>query len=289
MSERTSVEVDGRRLTLSNLDKVLYPATGFTKAQVIDYYARIAEAILPHLDGRGITLRRYPDGVDGGSFFEKRCPSHRPGWVATAPGPGDARHPIRYCLIAERPALVWCANLAALELHAPMAKASDPNQPTMVVFDLDPGEPAGLAACAQVAIDIAEVLADLELRAYPKTSGSKGLQLYLPLNCAHTHEHAASFARAVAQLLERRQPGQVTSTMAARPVGGRSSWTGARTRTTRPPWPRTPSGADRGPPSPPRCAGMRSSPSLQAGPSTSRRWRCWNGLQKSATCSLPRS
>lgn len=219
MSERTTVEVDGRQLTLSNLGKVLYPQVGFTKGQVIDYYARIAEVMLPHLAGRGITLRRYPDGVDGESFFEKRCPSHRPPWVETVPGPGDARHPVRYCLIADRPSLVWSANLAALELHAPMARAAEPDQPTMVVFDLDPGAPAGQEACARVALDIAEVLAGLDLRSYPKTSGAKGLQLYLPLDPGHTHDQAASFARAVAQLLERRQPARVTSTMAraARP------------------------------------------------------------------------
>jgi bifunctional non-homologous end joining protein LigD len=207
------VEIDGRRLPLSNLDKVLYPATGTTKAEVIDYYARIAPVMVGHLDDRGVTLRRYPNGVDAGSFFEKRCPGHRPPWVGTRRGPGDRNGDIDYCCLDSTPALVWAANMAALEIHAPMAR-SDIETPTMVVFDLDPGEPAAIEQCADVALDIRHVLDGFGLVGVPKTSGSKGLQVYVPLNTAGpTHETAAAFALAVAELLERARPDDVTSNM----------------------------------------------------------------------------
>lgn len=208
------VEIEGRTLSISNLDKVLYPAVGFTKAQVIDYYVRIAPVMLTHVGDRGVTLRRFPNGVDGQSFYEKRCPGHRPDWVATALGPGDRGGPIGYCVLDSVAAIVWAANLAALELHAPMARAHDPESPTLVVFDLDPGGPAGMSQCCEVALDIREVLDAVGLQSWAKTSGSKGLQLYVPLNCAHTHDHASEFARAVAQLLERRHPKRITSEMA---------------------------------------------------------------------------
>jgi bifunctional non-homologous end joining protein LigD len=207
------VEIDGRVLRLSNLDKVLYPEVGTTKAEVIDYYARIAPVMVPHLEDRGVTLRRFPDGVDGGSFFEKRCPSHRPDWVPTVLGPGDRRGGIDYCCLDSRPALVWAANMAALEIHAPMARGDDIESPTMCVFDLDPGAPAGLRECADVALDIRLVLERFDLVGLPKTSGGKGLQLYVPLNTAHSHEDCSSFALAVAQLLERARPEAVTSVM----------------------------------------------------------------------------
>jgi hypothetical protein len=166
--ERVTVEVDGEKLSLSNLDKVLYPDVGFTKGQVIDYYARIADTMLPHLESRGVTLRRYPNGVDAQSFFEKRCASHRPDFVGTALGPGDRRGGIHYCVLDNKPALVWAANMAALEIHAPMARAPDIESPTMVVFDLDPGEPATIVECAQVALDIRDVLDHLELESYAR-------------------------------------------------------------------------------------------------------------------------
>jgi bifunctional non-homologous end joining protein LigD len=209
----TTVDVGGRQLTLSNLDKVLYPETGFTKGAVIDYLARIAPVLVHHLAGRAVTLRRYPDGVEGESFFEKRCPSHRPDWVVTALGPGDRRGGIHYCVLDEAAALVWAGNLAALEIHAPMARAVDLDAPTAVVFDLDPGAPADVVDCCRVALQIRDLVGDLGLALWPKTSGSKGLQLYLPLNAPHTHEHASSFALAVAQLLEQRDPTRVTSVM----------------------------------------------------------------------------
>jgi bifunctional non-homologous end joining protein LigD len=201
----TQIEVEGRRLGLSNLDKVLYPATGFTKGEVIDYYARIAPVLLTHIGDRGITMRRFPNGVDAGSFFEKRCPSHRPEWVGTALGPGDHSGSIGYCVLDSAAAVVWAANLAALEIHAPMARAGDMDAPEMVVFDLDPGEGAGMVECAEVGLLIRDVLDGIDLRCFPKTSGSKGLQLYVPLNAgaAHTHDQTGAFALAVAQAIER--------------------------------------------------------------------------------------
>jgi bifunctional non-homologous end joining protein LigD len=209
----STVEVEGHRLTLSNLTKVLYPATGTTKAEVIDYYARVAPVMVPHLEDRGVTLRRFPDGVEGGSFFEKRCPGHRPRWMRTISGPGDRTGPIGYCCLDSAAALVWAANMAALEIHAPMAR-SDIETPTMVVFDLDPGEPADIVSCADVALDIRHVLDGLGLLGLPKTSGSKGMQVYVPLNTPGvTHEAASGFAQAIAQLLERARPGDVVSNM----------------------------------------------------------------------------
>jgi bifunctional non-homologous end joining protein LigD len=208
-----TVEVEGKRLKLSNLDKVLYPETGTTKGEVIDYYARIAPVMVPHLEGRGVTLRRFPDGVDGGSFYEKRCPSHHPEWLPTVLGPGDRKGGIDYCCLDSRPALVWAANMAALEIHAPMARGEDIDAPLMCVFDLDPGAPAALRECAEVALDIRHVLDELGLQGSVKTSGSKGMQLYLPLNTPHTHEECSTFAQALAQLLQKAHPDAVTSVM----------------------------------------------------------------------------
>ena len=212
--ERVSVAVGERVLSLSNLDKVLYPEVGFTKSQVIDYYARIASAMVPHVTGRCITLRRWPNGVEGESFFEKRCPEHRPGWIETGVGPGDRRGGIDYCRLEEPAALVWTANLAALELHSPMARHTDIESPTMVVFDLDPGEPATIVDCCRVALDLREVLESVGLVSVAKTSGSKGLQVYVPLNSVHTHDHASRFALAAGQVLARRDPDRVLVEMA---------------------------------------------------------------------------
>jgi bifunctional non-homologous end joining protein LigD len=212
VAQPTAVEVDGRTLRLSNLDKVLYPEAGTTKAEVIDYYARIAPTMVPHLADRGVTLRRFPDGVDGGSFFEKRCPQHRPEWMGTVLGPGDRNGNIHYCCLDSAPALVWAANMAALEIHAPMAR-SDIETPTMCVFDLDPGDGTTIVECADVALDVRHVLDGFGLAGFAKTSGSKGMQVYVPLNTPHTHEQASAFALAVAQLLERAHPDHVLSNM----------------------------------------------------------------------------
>jgi bifunctional non-homologous end joining protein LigD len=202
----TIVDVDGHQLKLSNLDKVLYPEVGFTKAQIVEYYARIAPTMLRHLGDRCVTLRRYPNGVDADSFFEKRCPKHRPEWVPVAPGPGDKGGAIEYCVLDSPASLVWAANLAALELHTPMARATDIESPTMVVFDLDPGAPAAMRECAEIGLLVRDTLAGLGLTSLAKTSGSKGLQVYLPLNTPHEHDHTRSFSLAVAQVIEKHQP-----------------------------------------------------------------------------------
>ena len=212
--ERVHVEIDGHRLSVSNLDKVLYPVVGFTKAQIIDYYVRVAPVMLPHIEDRGITLRRWPNGVTEQSFFEKRCPSHRPGWVGTCLGPGDRRGGIEYCRLDSVAALAWTANLAALEIHAPMARCGQVDSPSMLVFDLDPGDPATIVECCQVALEIHDVLDTIGLAAFPKTSGSKGMQLYVPLNTPHEHNHCSDFALALAQLLEQKLPNLVLSNMA---------------------------------------------------------------------------
>lgn len=214
MTSSVEVEIDGRRLSLSNLDKALYPS-GFTKAQVIDYMAKVAPVAIPHLTGRALTFRRYPDGSDTDGFFEKRCPGHRPPWVDVALGPGDRQGGIEYCRIDETAALVWAANMAALELHAPMALADDLDVPRSLVFDFDPGAPAAIRECCEIAVAARAVLDSVGLAGWCKTSGSKGLQMYVPLNSPDaTHDGAADFALAVGQVLERQLPGRVTTVMA---------------------------------------------------------------------------
>jgi bifunctional non-homologous end joining protein LigD len=208
--ERVEVEVEGRRLRLSNLDKVMYPAVGFTKGQVIDYYTRIAPVLLPYLRGRPLTLKRYPDGVEGHFFYEKQCPSHRPDWVATAPI-RTGRKTIDFCLANDLPTLVWAANLADLELHTSLSAAEAIERPTTMVFDLDPGEPAGLAECAEVALALHELLDRVSLRSCVKTSGSKGLQVYVPLNTPVSYDETKPFAHAIARHLEGERPGLVVS------------------------------------------------------------------------------
>ena len=200
------VEIEGHELKLSNLDKVLYPEAHFTKAEVLDYYARIAPVLLPHLGDRFLTLKRYPDGVDTEPFYEKNCPSFRPDWMST-----NDMDDVRFCRVDSTAALMWVANLAALELHTSMARNVDADTPTMVVFDLDPGPPAGLLECLDVGLWIRQVLGDLGLECVVKTSGSKGLQLYLPLNTPATHEEASTFSRTIAQLLEQSDPSKVVS------------------------------------------------------------------------------
>jgi bifunctional non-homologous end joining protein LigD len=208
------VRVGDRELKVSNLDKVLYPQTGTTKGNVIDYYARIAPVMLAHTSGRCVTLKRFPNGVDEKGFFEKRCPAHRPEWIPALAGPGDRNGTIGYCQFEEPAALVWAANMAALELHLPMARAADLDTPLMMVFDFDPGEPATIVECCAVALGVREVLDSVGLAAWPKTSGSKGLQVYVPLHTSCTHEAAADFALAVGQVLEKQQPSKVTTVMA---------------------------------------------------------------------------
>jgi bifunctional non-homologous end joining protein LigD len=216
VAKRTTegVEIEGRRLELSNLDKVLYPETGFTKAQLIDYYVRVAPVLLPHLKGRPLTMKRYPNGVSGPFFYEKNCPSHRPEWVKTAPvwSEGNNRW-MDYCLVEDLPTLVWAANLADIELHTSLSLAKKIEQPTYIVFDFDPGPPATIVHCCQVGIWIKDVFDKLSLESFAKTSGSKGLQIYVPLNTAVTYERTKPFAKTLAQMLERSHPTEVVSDM----------------------------------------------------------------------------
>ena len=210
----TTVRVGDRELTLSNLDKVLYP-NGFTKAEVVDYMARIAAVAIPHWRGRALTFKRFPDGTGTDGFYEKRCPGHRPEWVEVAVGPGDRRGGIEYCCINEPAAAVWAANMAAIEIHGPMALAADLDTPRAVVFDFDPGAPATIVECAEIALTVRDVLAAAGLEGWCKTSGSKGLQMYVPLNTpGATHDGCAEFALAVGQVTERQLPGRVTTVMA---------------------------------------------------------------------------
>jgi bifunctional non-homologous end joining protein LigD len=208
------VVVEGKKLKLSNLDKVLYPKAGFTKGQVIDYYTRIAPAVLPHLRNRTLTLKRYPNGVDQPYFYEKQSPKHRPEWVPTKAvwSEGNSRN-VDYTICNDLPTLVWLANLADLELHTNLSLASDVSVPTMMVFDLDPGPPATIVECCRVGLWIRDVFAQLKLEAFPKTSGSKGLQLYVPLNTPVTYEDTKAFSHAIAGLLEKGHPELVLSSM----------------------------------------------------------------------------
>ena len=208
------VEIEGRALKLSNLDKVLYPETGFTKGQVIDYHTRVAPALLPHLRQRALTLKRYPNGVDQQFFYEKNCPKHRPPWVDTlAVWSARNKADVNYCLIDDLPGLVWVANLASLELHTSLSRAADPQRPDLLVFDLDPGPPATVVECGRVAFWLREVLDGLGLRSFPKTSGSKGLQIYVPLHTPVTYHDTKSFAHALARTLESQHPELVLSVM----------------------------------------------------------------------------
>jgi len=204
--------VEGRPLSVSNLDKVLYPSTGFTKGQVIDYYLRIAPVLLPHLRGRPLTLKRYPDGVTGPFFYEKRCPPH-PAWLRTVAVPSERRGTIDYCVIDDLAGLVWAANLADLELHVPLHRAERPEEPDLMVFDLDPGAPADLVDCCRVAIDLRARLDAFGLSALVKTSGAKGLQLYVPIGGGARYGETKTFARELAQCLEADDPRHVVSNM----------------------------------------------------------------------------
>ena len=222
MPQSPVVEVEGKRLSLSNLDKVLYPATGFTKGQVIDYYARIAPALIPHLKGRPVTMKRYPNGVDDEYFYEKNAPKHRPDWVKTAPiwSRHNRRH-INYLLVEDLPTLTWLANLASLEIHPSLALAEDINSPTMMVFDLDPGPPANIVQCAQVGVWLREMFDHWGLESFPKTSGSKGLQVYIPLNTPTSYDVTKPFAHGLARLLEHEHPELVVSEMKKEIRGGK--------------------------------------------------------------------
>lgn len=214
MSNSQSIEIEGRQLSLTNLDKVLYPATGFTKGQVIDYYARIAPVLVPHLAGHPLTLKRYPGGVDQEFFFEKNATKHRPDWIKTTPiwSEGNQRT-VNYILANDLATVVWMANLAAIELHPSLSLAKDMECPRAMVFDLDPGPPANIIQCCQVGIWLRQVFDHFGLQSFPKTSGSKGMQIYVPLNTATNYEATKYFAHALARLLEDQHRDLVVSDM----------------------------------------------------------------------------
>lgn len=209
------LRIDGRDVPVTNLDKVLYPEAGFTKAQVIDYYIRVSEHLLPHFKDRPVTLKRYPSGIHGQFFYEKDEPSFAPDWIQTFPVPRRAGGPnICYILINDLSTLVWCANAASLELHPFLHRVPAIDQPTSVVFDLDPGEGADLLTCIEVAFFLREVLDGLALKSWPKVSGSKGLQLYVPLNSGATYAMTQPFAKGLAELLAKQHPDLIVAEMA---------------------------------------------------------------------------
>jgi bifunctional non-homologous end joining protein LigD len=214
MSQKAELIVEDRKIQVSNLDKVLYPKVGFAKGQVIDYYIRIAPVLLPHLRDRPLTMKRYPDGVDGEFFYEKNCPSHRPKWVQTAKVWSEGNQRImHYCLANDLPTLVWASNLADLELHTSLSRKDNIERPTMMVFDLDPGAPADIVQCCQVGIWLRDLLTKIKLKSWAKTSGSKGLQVYVPLNAPVTYDDTKCLSRSLAQHLEQAHPNLVTSNM----------------------------------------------------------------------------
>ncbi|HEX8815275.1 MAG TPA: non-homologous end-joining DNA ligase [Terriglobales bacterium] len=209
-----TIEVDGKTLTLTNLEKVLYPAAGFTKGQVIDYYARIAPVLVPQLAGHPLTLKRYPEGVDHQYFFEKNATKYRPDWVKTAAIWSEGNHrDVNYILADNLPTLIWVANLASIELHPSLSLAKKMESPRAMVFDLDPGPPADIVQCCQVGLWLREIFDHFKLKSFPKTSGSKGLQIYVPLNTPVTYEKTKGFANALARLLESDHKDLVVSDM----------------------------------------------------------------------------
>ncbi len=214
MSKKAELVIEGRKLPVSNLDKVLWPKTGFTKGQMIDYYIRVGPYLLPHLKDRALTMKRYPNGVEAEFFYEKNCPKHRPNWVKTAKvwSEGNQRD-MHYCLAQDLPTLVWAANLADIELHTSLAKRQNVAKPTMMVFDLDPGPPATIVQCCQVGLLLKNLLGEMKLKSFAKTSGSKGLQVYVPLNTPATFDQTKALARALAEHLEREHPDLVVHKM----------------------------------------------------------------------------
>lgn len=222
MPDKAELLVEGKKIPVSNLNKVLYPKAGFTKGQVIDYYIRIAPVLLPHLKDRPLTMKRYPNGVEAEFFYEKNCPAHRPPWVKTAKvwSEGNQRD-MHYCLAQDLPTLVWAANLADLELHTSLARKTNVAKPTMMVFDLDPGPPADIVQCCQVGIWLRDLLTEMKLKSFAKTSGSKGLQVYVPLNTAATFDQTKALSRALAEHLEREHPTLVVHRMLKSLRGGK--------------------------------------------------------------------
>jgi len=213
MTTKSKLKIGNKTIEVSNLDKIFYPQTGFTKGQTIDYYIRVSSVLLPHLKDRPLTLKRYPEGVEGLFFYEKQCPPHRPDWIVTHAVPRSEGGNIDYCVMNNLPALVWAVNLADLELHVFLHLVPKINQPTAVVFDLDPGAPADILDCCRTALRLKALLDKSTLKSFPKTSGSKGLQVYVPLNRAVTYEKTKSFARGMADELVRAFPESIVSNM----------------------------------------------------------------------------
>ena len=214
MTQKAELVVEGRKLAVSNLDKVLYPKAGFTKGEMIHYYIQIAPVLLPHLKDRPLTMKRYPNGVEAEFFYEKNCPSHRPKWVRTATvwSEGNQRN-MDYCLAQDLPTLIWAANLADIELHTSLSRKQDVARPTMMVFDLDPGAPADIVQCCQVGLWLRDILQGLKLKSWAKTSGSKGLQVYVPLNTPVTYDQTKALSHDLAEYLEREHPKLIVSKM----------------------------------------------------------------------------
>lgn len=213
MPAKTQLDVNGIQVPVSNLDKILYPKPKFTKGNVIDYYVRISSVLLPHLKNRAVSLKRYPDGVEGFFFYEKQRPAHSPDWIKTTQVPRSDGTQIDYCILGDLPSLVWATNLANLELHTFLHRATAPQRPAVLAFDLDPGAPANIVQCCQVGLMVRDLFDAMGLQCFPKTSGSKGLQVYVPLNTPVTYARTKAFAHAVAQLLERQFPELIVSKM----------------------------------------------------------------------------
>jgi bifunctional non-homologous end joining protein LigD len=229
VSGGVEIELEGRTLKLTNLEKVLYPKSGFTKGDLIGYYAAIAPVLLPHLRDRPLTLKRYPNGVQEKYFYEKQSPRHRPDWVQTTTIYSEhSKREIHYVICQDLPTLVWLANLAAIELHPSLSRAEAITRPTTLAFDLDPGPPASIVECCEVALELREMFNELGLSSFAKTSGSKGLQVYVPLGDEKlgdendlTYEQTKPFAHAVADLFERRRPELIVSQMAKKLRAGK--------------------------------------------------------------------
>jgi bifunctional non-homologous end joining protein LigD len=213
MGPKQSLNVKGTKVDVTNLNKIFYPRAGFTKGDVIDYYVRVSPVLLPHLKDRPITLKRYPDGVEGIFFYEKRCPPHRPKWIKTIKVAKTEGGEIDYCVINDLPSLIWAANLADLELHTFLHKAPSISRPTAIAFDLDPGPPADIVLCCKVGLWLKGLFDALNMQSFAKTSGSKGLQVYVPINSAATYDKTKAFSHAIAELLESQSPDTVVSKM----------------------------------------------------------------------------
>jgi len=208
------LEVGGRKLRIRHLDRVVFPDTGTTKGKLLGYYVRVADAMLPHLRDRLLHMHRYPEGVEGPRFWQKACPEHRPEWMPVAPvWSRDKQTHIDYCVVNELAALLWAVNLGSIELHTSLHRRDDFDRPTALAFDLDPGDGVGVLECGEVALRLRDLFEEMGRAAYVKTSGSKGLQVFVPTEQA-TYADTKPASRKVAELLESERPGRVVSRMA---------------------------------------------------------------------------